>query len=374
MFYKILRYLSFVFGGLLGFLLGYTANNILVDFHLNNIVVYSINTVFVLTFGFLCYFLFPYLFDKGQEKIEVVFQKAKKTPSTDIIIGVFAFILSIIISFFVSLPLSNMTLPVIGNSLGIILSVFIYVILGVLSIKIAMNKKDEILKFKFFPREKSEKFENGELISNFKSYKVKAIPKILDTSVIIDGRIYDIIKTGFIEGPIIIPMFMVKELQYIADSDDNLRRQKGRRGLDILDLIQKEKSVEVKIVEKDYPSIKEVDHKLLKLTEEYNGKLITNDYNLNKVGTLQKISILNINELALSLKPVVIQGEKLIVEVISAGKEQEQGLGYFDDGTMIVVEDGREYIGKTIETTVTSVIQTPAGKMIFTRKNYNKNK
>lgn len=372
MFYKILRYLSFVFGGLLGFLLGYTTNNILVDYHLNTVVVYSINTVFILTVGFLCYFLFPYLFDKGQESIEVVFQKAKKTPSTDIIIGVFAFILSIIISFFISLPLSNMTLPVIGNLLGIILSVFIYVILGVLSIKIAMNKKEEILKFKLFAREKNEKYDKGEVISNFKSHKVRAIPKILDTSVIIDGRIYDIIKTGFIEGPIIIPMFMVKELQYIADSEDSLRRQKGRRGLDILDLIQKEKSLEVKIVEKDFPNIKEVDHKLLKLTEEYNGKLITNDYNLNKVGSLQKISILNINELALALKPVVIQGEKLIVDVISEGKEEEQGLGYFDDGTMIVVEDGREYIGQTIETTVTSVIQTPAGKMIFTRKNYNK--
>lgn len=370
MFYKILRTLSFVFGGLLGALLAYGTNNLLSLYQMNHsIVEIGIYAVFILLLGLFCYFLFPFMFNFGSKKLDVVFQQAKKTPSTDIIIGVFAFILSIIISFFVSLPLSNITFPIVGNLIGVVISIFIYVILGILAVKIAMNKKDEILRFKIFSREKTEKLDT---VSNYKAHKAKVIPKILDTSVIIDGRIYDIIKTGFIEGPIIIPMFMVKELQFIADSDDNLRRQKGRRGLDILDLIQKEKSLEVKIVEKDYNNIKEVDHKLLKLTEEYNGKLITNDYNLNKVGVLQNIPILNINELALALKPVVIQGEKLVVEVISAGKEPEQGLGYFDDGTMIVVEDGKEYIGQTIETTVTSVIQTPAGKMIFTRKNYNK--
>ena len=164
-------------------------------------------------------------------------------------------------------------------------------------------------------------------------------------------------------------MFMVKELQYIADSEDTSRRQRGRRGLDILDLIRNEKGIEVKVLEKDYKDINEVDHKLLKLTEDLKGKLITNDYNLNKVAALQKISILNINELALAIKPVVIQGEKLIVDVLSKGKEPEQGLAYLSDGTMIVVEDGREYIGQTIETTVTSILQTPAGKMIFVRKN-----
>lgn len=368
--FTALRILSFVFGGLFGALVAYAANGFFYEYQINtNFTEIGMYFLFSAFFGVLSSLLFPVIFRKALEKIDALYQKAKRTPITDIIIGVFAFILSIIISFFVSLPISNINFPIVGNSLSIILIICIYLILGVLSVKIAMNKKEEISKFQIFSVDENEK--SNSLDNAF--YRTEGIsPKILDTSVIIDGRIYDIIKTGFIEGPIIIPMFMVKELQYIADSEDGLRRQKGRRGLDILDLIRNEKSLEVKVIEDDYPDIKEVDHKLLKLTEELNGKLITNDYNLNKVGILQKISILNINELALSLKPVVIQGEKLVVEVISEGKEPEQGLGYFADGTMIVVEDGREYIGQTIETTVTSVLQTPAGKMIFTRKNYNK--
>ena len=281
-------------------------------------------------------------------------KKAQKTPTSDIVTAIIGLIVGLIIAFLISLPISNIKFPVIGNLLSATITIFIYCALGFIGIKIAVDKKEEILKFKLFSREKS--FKKGHVY-----------PKILDTSV--DGRIYDIIKTGFLEGPIIIAMFMVKELQYIADSEDPNRRQRGRRGLDILDLLQNEKNIEIKIVDKDYKNIKEVDHKLLKLTEDYHGKLITNDYNLNKVASLQKISILNINELALAVKPVVIQGEKLIVEVINRGKEPEQGLGYLSDGTMIVVEDGKDYIGQTIETTVTSILQTPAGKMIFTRKN-----
>lgn len=353
--FKVLRYLTFVFGGLLGILLAYGLGQV-VELSLSKFVLVSVYSVFAIIFGIIFYLLFPMILKKLTVNFEDVMKKSQKTPTSDIMIAIAGLIVGLIIAFLISLPISNLNFPVIGNLLSATISIFIYVVFGFIGVKVAISKKEEILKFKLFSREKSVK-------------KGTSYPKILDTSVIIDGRIHDIIKTGFLEGPIIIAMFMVKELQYIADSEDPNRRQRGRRGLDILDRIQKEKDIEVRIVDKDYKNIKEVDHKLLKLTEDLHGKLITNDYNLNKVASLQKISILNINELALAIKPVVIQGEKLIVEVINRGKEPEQGLGYLSDGTMIVVEDGKDYIGQTIETTVTSILQTPAGKMIFTRKN-----
>ena len=353
--FKVLRYLTFVFGGLLGILLAYGLGQV-VELSLSKFVLVSVYSVFAIIFGIIFYLLFPMILKKLTVNFEDVMKKSQKTPTSDIMIAIAGLIVGLIIAFLISLPTSNLNFPVIGNLLSATISIFIYVVFGFIGVKVAISKKEEILKFKLFSREKSVK-------------KGTSYPKILDTSVIIDGRIHDIIKTGFLEGPIIIAMFMVKELQYIADSEDPNRRQRGRRGLDILDRIQKEKDIEVRIVDKDYKNIKEVDHKLLKLTEDLHGKLITNDYNLNKVASLQKISILNINELALAIKPVVIQGEKLIVEVINRGKEPEQGLGYLSDGTMIVVEDGKDYIGQTIETTVTSILQTPAGKMIFTRKN-----
>lgn len=353
--FKVLRYLTFVFGGLLGILVAYGLGQV-VELSLSKFVLVSVYSVFAIIFGIIFYLLFPMILKKLTVNFEDVMKKSQKTPTSDIVIAIAGLIVGLVIAFLISLPISNLNFPVIGNLLSATISIFIYVVFGFIGVKVAISKKEEILKFKFFSREKSVK-------------RGTSYPKILDTSVIIDGRIHDIIKTGFLEGPIIIAMFMVKELQYIADSEDPNRRQRGRRGLDILDRIQKEKDIEVRIVDKDYKNIKEVDHKLLKLTEDLHGRLITNDYNLNKVASLQKISILNINELALAIKPVVIQGEKLIVEVINRGKEPEQGLGYLSDGTMIVVEDGKDYIGQTIETTVTSILQTPAGKMIFTRKN-----
>jgi uncharacterized protein YacL len=191
--------------------------------------------------------------------------------------------------------------------------------------------------------------------------------KILDTSVIIDGRIADITETGFLEGPLLIPQFVLGELQHIADSSDPLKRTRGKRGLEVLHHVQKQAGIAVKIVDKDYPLVKEVDSKLVELAKEVRGKIITNDSNLNKVAQLQGIDVLNINELANSLKPVVLPGEEMSVKIIKEGKEMGQGVAYLDDGTMIVVDNGRRNIGKTIEVTVTSVLQTPAGRMIFAR-------
>ncbi|MBD8500643.1 PIN/TRAM domain-containing protein [Paenibacillus arenosi] len=191
--------------------------------------------------------------------------------------------------------------------------------------------------------------------------------KILDTSVIIDGRIADICKTGFIEGTIVIPEFVLEELQHIADSSDLLKRNRGRRGLDILNKIQKELEVRVLIYEGDFEEISEVDSKLVKLAKLLKGKVVTNDFNLNKVCELQGVSVLNINDLANAVKPVVLPGEEIVVQVIKDGKEHGQGVAYLDDGTMIVVEGGRDYIGTTMEVLVTSVLQTSAGRMIFAK-------
>ena len=191
--------------------------------------------------------------------------------------------------------------------------------------------------------------------------------KILDTSVIIDGRVADVCETGFIDGILLIPQFVLRELQQVADSADSLKRNRGRRGLDILQRIQKMAGIEVQILEKDFPQIREVDLKLIELAKELEAKIVTNDFNLNKIAQLQDVLVLNINELANSLKPVVLPGEVMKVFILKEGKEYNQGVAYLDDGTMVVVDNARKMIGKTIDTSVTSVLQTTAGKMIFGR-------
>jgi uncharacterized protein YacL len=189
--------------------------------------------------------------------------------------------------------------------------------------------------------------------------------KILDTSVIIDGRIADIAETGFLDGIIVTPQFVLRELQLVADSADSLKRNRGRRGLDILQRLQKMTNLQIQIVEDDFPAVREVDLKLIELAKVYEGKIITNDFNLNKVAQLQGVEVLNINELANSLKPIVLPGETMRVFILKEGKEYNQGVAYLDDGTMVVVDNARKMIGKTIDVSVTSVLQTTAGKMIF---------
>jgi uncharacterized protein YacL len=214
---------------------------------------------------------------------------------------------------------------------------------------------------------KGEWFEPARIISAFKDSSRVHLYKILDTSVIIDGRIADICETGFLDGTLVVPQFVLRELQQVADSSDSLKRNRGRRGLDILQKIQKMAGVHVQIVETDFPEVREVDLKLIELARKMSGKIVTNDFNLNKVAQLRGVAVLNINELANSLKPVVLPGEVLRVFVIKEGKEQGQGVAYLDDGTMVVLDQGRKALGRTIEVTVTSVLQTTAGKMIFCR-------
>ena len=214
---------------------------------------------------------------------------------------------------------------------------------------------------------RAEGFHISDIVRTLRGGSPDENIKILDTSVIIDGRISDICETGFLEGTFILPQFILQGLQYIADSSDPLKRARGRRGLDILHKIQKMADLNVKIIEEDFPKIKDVDSKLVALAKVLNAKIITNDFNLNKVAELQGVAVLNINELANAVKPVVLPGETMKVFVLKEGKEVGQGVAYLDDGTMVVVENARRYIGKNVEVAVTSVLQTTAGRMIFTR-------
>src|SRR3989454_1705005 len=212
-----------------------------------------------------------------------------------------------------------------------------------------------------------EWLEPARLIGLFRAAGPLRRYKILDTSVIIDGRVADVCETGFVDGTLVIPQFVLKELQLVADSTDSLKRNRGRRGLDILQKIQKMAGVEVVISDLDFPDIREVDLKLIELARSLQGKIVTNDFNLNKVAQLRGVEVLNVNELANSLKPVVLPGEIMKVFILKEGKEYNQGVAYLDDGTMVVVDNARKMISKTIDIVVTSVLQTTAGKMIFGR-------
>jgi uncharacterized protein YacL len=214
---------------------------------------------------------------------------------------------------------------------------------------------------------RGEWLEPARLVGLFRAAGPQRRYRILDTSVIIDGRIADVCETGFLDGTLVIPQFVLKELQLVADSSDSLKRNRGRRGLDILQKIQKMSGVEVTISDVDFPELREVDLKLIELARTLQGKIVTNDFNLNKVAQLRGVEVLNINELANVLKPVVLPGEFMKVFILKEGKEYNQGVAYLDDGTMVVVDNARRMIGRTIDVVVTSVLQTTAGKMIFGR-------
>ncbi|WP_353948757.1 PIN/TRAM domain-containing protein [Sporolactobacillus sp. Y61] len=284
-----------------------------------------------------------------------------KAPITDVLFGTLGLIFGLVISYLIQLPLAALNIPGISN----VLPIFIYFFLGYLFYQIGSRKRDELIGLFHLPARSKEK--KKEARSELSLSETGSPYKIFDTSVIIDGRIADICQTGFLEGTMVIPHFVLEELQHIADSSDVLKRNRGRRGLDILNRIQKDHSIHVNLYEGDYDDITEVDSKLVRLAKESGGIVVTNDFNLNKVCEFQGVRVLNINDLANAVKPVVLPGEELQVQVIKDGKEQNQGVGYLDDGTMIVVEEGHRYIGKTIDVIITSVLQTSAGRMIFAK-------
>ena len=289
-----------------------------------------------------------------------------RVPTNDLMGGAIGGIIGLIIaSLFGN---SFVSIKFFGPLLAVLLSLF----LGYLGLTIGMKRKEDVLSFlNFFPkfRDRGDKTDKGDKHKESKTSRSRdsVSYKILDTSVIIDGRIADIVKTGFLEGVLLIPSFVLEELRHIADSSDLLKRNRGRRGLDILNQISKETVIKVHIHEQDFDDINEVDSKLVRLGQVLDSPLLTNDYNLNKVAELQGVKVLNINELANALKPIVLPGEEMLVQVMKEGKEPGQGVAYLDDGTMIVVDMGRRYMGQNVVVLVTSVLQTAAGRMIFAK-------
>lgn len=313
-------------------------------------------------FAFIFDFLFGFFRKRGEKIMETVDSRLKNIPATEIAASSIGLIIGFVIAFLIS-QIINEIEPLKATNLNVVISIALYLFFGALGVTVSRRVNADLGK-PFLSTLISK-----EPTARNKNKPAGASPKILDTSVIIDGRIADILKTGFIEGNIIIPDFVLVELRHIADSSDSLKRNRGRRGLDILNRIQSGYGIEIfdTTSEKSLEDIPEVDVKLLKLAQIMKGMVVTNDFNLNKVATITGIGVLNINELANTLKPVVLPGEEMQVFLVKEGKENNQGVGYLDDGTMIVVEDGKKFIGQTINVAVTSVLQTSAGRMIFVR-------
>lgn len=320
-------------------------------------------TVFVILFGLLFYRLAPLFIKQGDRVAYNLEKQMSGTSVTEVVTTFIGLLCGVAIAFFISNVYSGIKIPI----LNIILNIATYIILGFIGISVANSKGRDLISDIITSKKISSV---GGKAGRKKS---EATPKIFDTSVIIDGRVSDIMNTGFLEGPIVIPEFVLGELRHIADSSDSLKRQRGRRGLDILNKIRSEYGVEIynTDTEKALNEIPEVDLKLLKLAQIMNGKVVTNDFNLNKVAAIKGVPVLNINELANSLKPAVLPGEEMLLSLVKEGKEKNQAIAYLDDGTMIVVEEGRNYIGQTIKTTVTTVLQTAAGRMIFAKPSGN---
>ena len=298
-----------------------------------------------------------------------------KMPIHDVIAGVAGLSLGLILATLLGAAFSR--IPIVGNYIPVVFAI----VFGYLGIRITMTKREEIAEmFNFIPRFFKDILRARETKPEPLPAQPEALPapkeeaadgdkryKLLDTSAIIDGRIADVIDSGFLEGTLLIPVFVLEELQRIADSADALKRVRGRRGLDILQKIRSEEKLPVEIDSRDFDDIAEVDSKLVRLGRMVGGKIVTNDYNLNKVSELQGVSVLNVNELANAVKPVVVPGESMHVTVVKDGKEQGQGVAYLDDGTMIVIEGGHRHLNQDIDVEVTSALQTAAGRMIFAK-------
>jgi len=319
-----------------------------------------IRAVFVLVFAAACYFFRPLGLDPVLSAVlgaaiaalVIIFEARARSLSLRRLIGAVAgSVLGIFGAFLFSLVLAN-SLP--QGSMRSVLQIFVLLLMSYVGLVVGASKGD-MLNLSAL----------GGLFAGDR--QAKRDIKLLDTSAIIDGRIADMAETGFIDGTLVVPEFVLHELQMVADSADSSKRQRGRRGLDVLQRMQGNSLLNVQIIKDDFPQIREVDLKLIELARKIEAKIITNDFNLNKVAQLHRVQVLNINDLANSLKPVVLPGEKMNVLVLKEGKEYDQGVGYLDDGTMVVVDHARRMIGRSVEISVTSVLQTASGKMIFGR-------
>ena len=335
------------------------------------------------------WFMSFYLIGKLGKFSSFVEKQLSKMPINDVIAGAVGLAIGLIIANLLGNAFAR--IPVVGNYIPIAFSI----VLGYLGVRLTIRKRKELAgSLDFIPQAIRDALRNRDADKTPKDVKdADKIPepaqeiqpqrakvnlvklqehrdknyKLLDTNVIIDGRIADICKTGFLEGTLLIPVFVLEELQHIADSSDTLRRVRGRRGLDILQKVRENSGMEVEVMNVDFDDIQEVDSKLVRLAQKLGGKIITNDFNLNKVAQLRGVNVLNINELSNAVKPVVIPGETMRVQVVKDGKEPGQGVAYLDDGTMIVIENGHRYLSRTISVEVTSALQTSAGRMIFAK-------
>ncbi len=364
---RVLRIIFTLVGGLLGYGLAvllfflYKLTPFAETYPLKLAPQIAVTAIFVMIGLYIFYRTAPKLLKRGQSFAGAIEESLSGVSMPELLTGTAGLIVGLFIAYLISNLFNFM-----NNYISIAVSVVTYLFFGYLGVTIATHRGSDIIRTATEARESRPKAE-GKI---GRKKNADSSPKLLDTSVIIDGRIADILKTGFLEGRVIIPDFVLIELQHIADSSDAMKRQRGRRGLDILNKIREEYGIEVYNTEKEkgLAEIPEVDIKLLKLAQTMNAKVVTNDYNLNKVATITGVSVMNINDLANVLKPVVLPGEPMSVFVIKEGKEPNQGVAYLDDGTMIVVENGAKRIGKTVDVTVTSVLQTSAGRMIFAKE------
>jgi len=301
--------------------------------------------------GLFGYLALPYVTTRPFFWLE---EKLNVTPLPDLVAAIVGLIIGLLLAVLVGVLLQN-----VPYHLGLAISVILALLLGRWGVQIGIGRRSELLALVRGPARTAALGREEEAGPG-------ASPQILlDTSVVIDGRIADIVKTGFVEGRLLVPHFVLGELQAIADSSDPLRRARGRRGLETLNLLQKDTAVNIQFTDDDLPEVPEVDTKLIRLAKRYGASIMTNDFNLNRVAQLGGVKVLNINDLANAVKPVVIPGEEMTVEIIKEGREPNQGVAYLDDGTMVVVENGKRSIGQAVTVTVTSVLQTAAGRMIF---------
>lgn len=358
---KWLRRILALLGLVIGLSLAQGLNDFLVytgySFSFNiSVVLYA---GIALLFGFIFYFIAPLLAGLWTKMLRAVEKRLTSMPMSDIVFGIIGLLVGLLLSFLLSMLYQLLPIPMLPT----ILTVITYLGLCYIGITLATKRQQELPFSNLFRNPRSNIIPKAKTATA----PIAGSVKVLDTSSIIDGRIYDVIKTGFLEGPLMVSEFVLTELRHIADSSDSQKRARGRRGLDILMRIQKELPIEVIITDQDYEEGLEVDVKLLKLAQDMGGSVVTNDYNLNKVAEVAGVRVLNINDLSNAVKPIVLPNEEMKVHILREGKEPGQGVAYLSDGTMIVVENGKRYVGDDMDVVVTSVLQTSAGRMIFTR-------
>lgn len=379
MVYKILRYVIALLVGIMGYML---TDNFMpvwepiidVKFWTMGFFGISIIKILALALGGLIGALIGFvialpIINQGLKLARRIESLLSRVPNQELMAGTAGLLFGLIIANLIGLAFYRV--PIIGSYIPIILSA----IFGYIGMRLASRKGPELyanwLQSRTVAKDKKKdvvpKDSEQAAIPVISEFESVSVAKLLDTSVIIDGRIAELCETGFLEGPLVVPLFVLEELQHISDSADVLKRNRGRRGLDILQSMQQKEIIAIKVIADDFEDITEVDSKLMRLALDKKWKIVTNDYNLNKVASLQGIEVLNLNDLANALKPAMIPGEWIRVQVIKEGKEDNQGVAYLDDGTMIVIENGAQYVDTSIDVMVTSVLQTSAGRMIFAR-------